>query len=63
MSDFEKKPGKKYPKLCSKCEVEKPENGWTPEAYIDVESTICRKCTGSKKQNLKKIFRQALLQE
>ena len=35
-------------KLCTKCEVEKPINGWTIESYCNHEMTICRKCSNKK---------------
>jgi hypothetical protein len=45
---------KKYPKICSECKVKKPENGWTPETYIDPKSTVCRRCTIIKKKQIGK---------
>ena len=35
-------------KLCTKCEVEKPINGWTIESYCNHEITVCRKCSNKK---------------
>ena len=35
-------------KLCTKCEIEKPINGWTIESYCNHEMTICRKCSNRK---------------
>ena len=35
-------------KLCTKCETEKPINGWTIESYCNHEMMICRKCSNKK---------------
>ena len=48
MSEDKRKPGRKYPKICSVCSIEKPESGWTPETYVNPESTICKRCEKGK---------------
>jgi len=39
-------------KLCSVCEISKPENGWTSKTYVDEKSTICKKCSNKKMPKL-----------
>jgi len=41
-------------KLCSVCEISKPENAWTSETFVDEKSTICKKCSNKKKASEKK---------
>lgn len=44
MSEDKPKRKKQYPKLCTKCNIEKPPSGWTEKTYNDSNSTICNKC-------------------